>query len=130
MDILLKEFRCNAELHGKVVDHLIAKKVPLSQANLFFQPETWEILSDKIASHEYHFSPLIEGYVDKRNGQPMNYETASNRNFEDVRKIYMMTPMDRAVAHMIYLIYYRKFIGMSHERCVSYKNGIGTSKVL
>ena len=129
MDILLKEFRCNAELHGKVVDHLIAKKVPLSQANLFFQPETWEILSDKIESHEYHFSPLIEGYVDKRNGQPMNYESASNRNFEDVRKIYMMTPMDRAVAHMIYLIYYRKFIGMSHERCVSYKNGIGTSKV-
>lgn len=129
MDILLKEFRCNAELHGKVVDHLIAKKVPLSQANLFFQPETWEILSDKIASHEYHFSPLIEGYVCKRTGNPMNYEQAVNRNFEDVRKIYMMTPMDRAVAHMIYLIYYRKFIGMSHERCVSYKNGIGTSKV-
>ena len=129
MDELLKEFRCNAELHGKVVEHLIAKKVPLSQANLFFQPETWEILSDKIETHEYHFSPLIEGYVDKRNGQPMNYESASNRNFEDVRKIYMMTPMDRAVAHMIYLIYYRKFIGMSHEKCVSYKNGIGTSKV-
>lgn len=129
MDILLKEFRCNAELHGKVVDHLIAKKVPLSQANLFFQPETWEILSDKIETHEYHFSPLGEGYVDKRTGNPMNYEQASNRNFEDVRKIYMMTPMDRAVAHMIYLIYYRKFIGISHERCVSYKSGIGTSKV-
>lgn len=129
MDILLKEFRCNAELHGKVVDHLIAKKVPLSQANLFFQPETWEILSDKIEAHEYVFSPLIEGYVCKRTGNPMNYEQAVNRNFEDVRKIYMMTPMDRAVAHMIYLIYYRKFIGMSHERCVSYKNGIGTSKV-
>ena len=128
-DELLREFRCNAELHGKVVDHLIAKKVPLSQANLFFQPETWEILSDKIAAHEYHFSPLIEGYVDKRNGNPMSYAQAFARNFEDVRKIYMMTPMDRAVAHMIYLIYYRKFIGMSHERCVSYKNGIGTSKV-
>lgn len=129
MDELLKEFRCNAELHGKVVEHLITKKVPISQANLFFQPETWEILSDKIANHEYHFNPLIEGYVDKRNGQPMNYNSAAQRNFEDVRKIYMMEPMDRAVAHMIYLIYYRKFIGMSHERCVSYKNGIGTSKV-
>lgn len=129
VDELLREFRCNAELHGKVVDHLIAKKVPLSQANLFFQPETWEILSDKIAAHEYHFSPLIEGYVCKRTGNPLNYIQASARNFEDVRKIYMMTPMDRAVAHMIYLIYYRKFIGMSHERCVSYKNGIGTSKV-
>ena len=129
MDELLQAFRCNAELHGKVVDHLIAKKVPLSQANLFFQPESWEILSAKIANHEYHFQPLIEGYVDKRNGQPMNYEQASKRNFEDVRKIYMMEPMDRAVAHMIYLLYYRKFIGMSHEKCVSYKNGIGTSKV-
>ena len=129
MDELLLQFRCNAELHGKVVEHLIAKKVPLSQANLFFQPETWEILSDKIANNEYHFSPLIEGYVDKRNGLPMNYESAAKRNFDDVRKIYMMTAMDRAVAHMIYLLYYRKFIGMSHERCVSYKNGIGTSKV-
>ena len=129
MDELLLQFRCDVELHEKVVEHLIAKKVPLSQANLFFQPETWEILSDKIASNEYQFSPLIEGYVDKRNGQPMNYESASRRNFDDVRKIYMMTPMDRAVAHMIYLLYYRKFIGMSHEKCVSYKNGIGTSKV-
>lgn len=129
MDELLKEFRCNVELHGKVVDHLIAKKVPLSQANLFFQPETWEILSDKIANHEYHFSALTESYIDKRNGNPMNYAQAASRNFEDVRKIYMMTPMDRAVAHMIYLIYYKKFIGMSHERCVSYKSGIGTSKV-
>ena len=129
MDELLLQFRCDVELHEKVVEHLIAKKVPLSQANLFFQPETWEILSDKIANNEYHFSPLIEGYVDKRNGQPMNYESAAKRNFDDVRKIYMMTPMDRAVAHMIYLLYYRKFIGMSHERCVSYKNGVGTSKV-
>ena len=129
MDELLKEFRCNADLHGKVVDHLIAKKVPLSQANLFYQPETWEILSDKIENHEYVFSELKEGYIDKRNGNPMTYAQAASRNFEDVRKIYMMTPMDRAVAHMIYLIYYKKFIGMSHERCVSYKAGIGTSKV-
>lgn len=129
MDELLKEFRCNAELHGKVVEHLIAKKVPLSQANLFFQPETWEILSDKIENHEYKFDALIESYIDKRTGNPMNYAQAAARDFEDVRKIYMMTPMDRAVAHMIYLIYYKKFIGLSHERCVSYKTGIGTSKV-
>ena len=129
MDELLLQFRCDVKLHEKVVEHLIAKKVPLAQANLFFQPETWEILSDKIENHEYHFSELMEGYVDKRNGNPMNYAQASARNFEDVRKIYMLNPMDRAVAHMIYLIYYRKFIGMSHERCVSYKNGIGTSKV-
>ena len=79
MDKLLQEFRCNVELHGKVVEHLIAKKVPLSQANLFFQPESWEILSDKIANHEYHFSPLSEGYIDKRNGQPMSYEQAAKR---------------------------------------------------
>ena len=129
MDELLKEFRCNVELHGKVVDHLIAKKVPLSQANLFFQPESWEILSDKIANHEYVFSPLEEGYICKRTGNPMSYDQAVKRNFEDVRKIYMMTPMDRAVAHMMYLLYYRKFIGLSHERCVSYKANIGTSKV-
>lgn len=129
MDEMLMEFRCDAELHGKVVDHLIAKKVPLSQANLFFQPETWEILSEKIANHEYVFSPLEEGYIDKRNGSPMSYVQAAKRNFEDVRKIYMMSPMDRAVAHMMYLLYYRKFIGLSHERCVSYKSNIGTSKV-
>ena len=129
MDELLMEFRCNVELHEKVVEHLIAKKVPLYEANLFFQPETWEILSDKIEAGEYHFNYLTEGYVDKRNGNPMTYSQAASRNFDDVRKIYMMCAMDRAVVHMIYLIYYKKFIGMSHERCVSYKAGIGTSKV-
>ena len=129
MDELLREFRCNTEMHGKVVEHLISKKVPLAQANLFFQPETWEILSDQIELGNYHFSPLTEGYVCKRTGNGMSYDAAFKRNFEDVRKIYMMCPMDRAVAHMIYLIYYQKWIGTSHERCVSYKSKIGTSKV-
>lgn len=129
MDKLLDEFRFNTEMHGKVVEHLIAKKVPLNQANLFYQPETWLILSEQIKMGNYHFSPLIEGYVCKRNGNPLTYEQAYKRNFDDVRKIYMMIPMDRAVAHMIYLIYYREFIGMSHDRCVSYKSKIGTSKV-
>lgn len=129
MDELLMEFRCNVEMHEKVVEHLLSKKVPLDQANLFFQPETWEILSEQIAMDNYNFSPLIEGYVCKRTGNGMSYDAASKRNFEDVRKIYMMIPMDRAVAHMIYLIYYKKWIGLSHERCVSYKSKISTSKV-
>ena len=129
-DERLLAFITDTRKHELVVEHLISKGVPLSQANLFFQPETWEQLGEWIENGVYHFSPTIEGYVDKKTGNGLTYEQASARNFEDVRKIYMMTPIDRAVAHMVYLIYYGEFIDETDEHCVSYKKTIGTPKII
>lgn len=117
-------------MHEKVLEHLHKKDAPLNELSVFVQPEAWEIMTEQIESGQYHFHALEEGYVDKRNGEPMSYAQASGRNFEDVRKIYMFTDtVDKVIAHAIYLIYYRRYIGRTSEYCVSYKSGISTSKV-
>lgn len=126
MDKLLREFRTNVKYHENAISHAKEKGMKLNDLNVFFQPQSWEILADMIENGTYHTKPTRICYLDKLNGNPLTYEQAIERNMKDVREIYVMDLLDRVVWNMFYQICYNRFCNWIHPLCKSYKKGEST----
>lgn len=129
-DKMLEMFHLDVEVHNNAISHALDKGYTQEEALLFYQPEFWDIMTEKIRKGEYHTSPTTECYLDKKTGNPLTYVQAYARNFVEVRKIYVMTKVDRVVWNALYQVYYKFFSHLIHERCCSYKKGESTRKVV
>lgn len=129
-DELLRLFHLDTKIHENAIQHALDKGFTIQEANVFFQPECWDIWADLIWNGEYHTAPTEEHYVCKKTGNPLSYEEALKRNFVEVRKIYVMTKPDRVCWNAIYQVLYHAFSHLIHDRCCSYKKGESTRKVI
>lgn len=129
-DKMLEMFHLDNEIHENAIRHSRLKGYEREEINLFFQPEFWDIMTEKIRKGEYHTSPTTECYLDKKTGNALTYEQAKARNFVEVRKIYVMTKLDRVVWNALYQVYYKFFSHLIHPLCCSYKKGESTRKVV
>jgi len=129
-DIKLEEFMCNTVYHENAISHAYEKGMGWNAMNVFMQPESWEILAEKIFNGEYETKPPVIHYLDKNNGNSINYEQAVKVDFENVRELYVMDKLDRVVWNTFYQIYYEKYNHLIHENCVSYKRKVSTGKVV
>lgn len=129
-DSLLNLFHKDTAIHENAISHALDKGYSKEETNVFFQPEFWDVMTYLISTGQYHTEPTEEHYVCKITGNPLSYEQALKKNFVDVRKIYVMNKHDRIVWNAIYQCLYKRFCGLIHERCCSYKKGESTRKVV
>lgn len=130
MDELLRDFHLDNDIHEKAIQHALDKGYTKEEVNLFFQPAFWDVITDLIEKGQFHTAPTEEHYVCKKTGVPLSYKQASERDFVEVRKIYVMTKQDRVVWNAIYQVLYKHFSYLIHDRCCSYKKGESTRKVI
>lgn len=130
MDELLSLFHLDNEIHEKAIKHAFDKGYDINEVNVFYQPECWDLWAEMIENGTFHTSPTTEHYVCKKTGVPLTYRQASEREFKEVRKIYVMQKHERVAWNAIYQVLYRAFSHLIHERCCSYKKGESTCKVI
>lgn len=130
MDELLEMFHMDTEIHADAIKHAWDKHFTKAECRLFFQPEFWDSVTQKILNKEFHLAPMYECYLDKKTGNRMTYKQAKARNFENVRKYYKSRKVDSVILNAIYQVFYRKFSYLIHPLCCSYKKGESTRKVV
>lgn len=130
MDKLLMEFVTNTELHQKVILSAQEKGISDEVISLFMQPEAWMSVAKLISKGEYHTEATTVRYLDKITGNPLSYNEALKREFNEVRQIYVMEEMDRIIWAMFYQVCYQRFSDWIDDKCKSYKKGESTVKTV
>lgn len=131
MDELLERFHLDTKLHEYSMEHSKAKGMKLNDLNVFFQPESWDILTEMIANGEYVTPPSEQHYKDKVTGDDLSYKQAMlyKQQGRKVRELNVLPLLDRVVWNAFSRVVYDEFEHLMDENCVSYKRGIGTSKI-
>lgn len=129
-DELLRMFQLDTKIHENAIQHALDKGFDISEADVFFQPECWDLWADMMWNGEFETKPTTEHYICKKTGNNLSYEEAKKRDFVEVRKIYVMTKPNRVAWNAIYQVLYHAFSYLIHDRCCSYKKGESTRKVI
>ena len=128
---MLKRFRNDVQLHEDAIRHAKDKGYKLNELNVFYQPESWEILADMIEEGKYTTGISSQMYRDKITGEVLSYEKAQEykASGRKVRELNVLPALDRVVWNAFYKMIYEQFEGQIHLSCKSYQRGMGCGKI-
>lgn len=106
-----KEIINEALLHGNV------KGIPRETLSIFSEPKGRMVLAKLFEDGEYEISPPKISLIPKKHSNEM-------------RKVYVNTPLDRMVLSIINNVYSRLYCNLIHPNCVSYQKGLGVGRIV
>lgn len=112
MEMFMEESRWKQE-----IEHLISKGVRPLELSYFTTAEFRTKLAYDILKGEYLVAPPHVALIPK--DKPGEF-----------RKVYVNTVLDRLVLGIINSVYYDCYENLIHEKCVSYRKGIGVNTII
>lgn len=115
-DKILESLFLDQQLWIDAVEHGVDKDIPVGVMEDFADPHYRAELCRRIAYGEYQLEPPHTAYIPKDDGRE--------------RTIFVNTPTDRVLLHVIYKWLMRSMPEMIHPTCRSYQEGIGVGMIV